>query len=374
MRICYFLSCITILLLVSCKSEPEEVDAEVSPEKEEVVLTKEQFRYNRMELGELAKKDFPEIVHANGQIEVPPENLARINVFEGGYVKRIPLMAGSEVKRGQLVLSLEDPRYVELQQEYRQLAEQLTYLKAEFDRQQVMLNENITSRKKFLLAESDYKSALARYNGLRKKLEMMNIDPKQVEAGNVTSQINVYAPISGSVDNVNASTGMFVEPTFTVMEIINTDHIHLKIQVFEKDLMKIQKEQKIRFSIPQAPLTTYEAKVWLVGKTINESRTAEVHADLADSIKDRFAVGMFVEAQIITNSNAFYALPTDAIVEVDNSHYVLVLENRTADGYVFSRQQVSPQKTFQGFTSIENPDSLKGKRILIKGAFTLIEN
>lgn len=327
-----------------------------------------------MELGGLAEKDFPEVVLANGQFEVPPDKLARVNVFEGGYVKRIPLMTGSEVKRGQLILSLEGPRYIELQQEYRQMADQLIYLKAEFDRQQVMLDENITSKKKFLMAESEYKSALARYIGLRKKLEMLNIDPQQVEAGNVSSQINVYAPISGSVDNVNASTGMFVEPTFTVMEIINTDHLHLKLHVFEKDLMKIQEGQKVRFSIPEAPSTVYEAKVWLVGKTIDQNRTAEVHADLTDTRIDQFAVGMFVEAQIITNNNTYNALPADAVVEVENSFYVLALENTTADGFVFTRQQVSPLKTFEGFTAIEDSDALKGKRILTKGAFTLIGN
>ncbi len=374
MKISNFSIFIVMLLLASCKSEPEVTTTDASQDKEGVVITTEQFQHNQMELGELTEREFPEVVRANGQIDVPPENLAKINVFEGGYIKRIPVLEGSEVERGQFILSLEGPGYVELQQEYLELSEQLIYLKSEYDRQQVMLEENITSRKKFLMVESDYKSALARHNGLQQKLQMLNIDPEQVRAGNVTSQINIYAPISGTVEHVNASKGMFAEPTFDIMVIINTDDIHLKLQVFEKDMMKIKEGQKIRFNLPQNPSANYEATVWLVGKTIDENRTAGIHAELPDSIKNQFAVGMFVEAQVVTNSKLLRALPAEAIVELYNSHYVLVLESRSEDDYVFTRQQVNPQKTNNGFTSIENSETLEGRKILTKGAFNLIEN
>ena len=374
MKISKFLPFLTVLILTSCKSESETTSEEANSDREHFVITNEQFEHNGMELGEVTEKDFPNVIRTNGQIEVPPENLAKINVFEGGYVKRLPVLEGSKVKQGQLILILENPRYVELQQEYLELAGQLNFLESEFERQQVMLEENITSRKNFLRAESDYKSGLARHNGLRQKLQMLNIDPQQVEAGKVTSQINIYTPISGTVDHVNASKGMLVEPTLDIMEIVNTDHLHLKLQVFEKDVMKIKEGQKIIFSLPQTPLTNYEAEVWLVGKTIDESRRAAVHARLADSIKDNFAVGMFVEAQIITSSDLQPALPEEAIVEVDNSHFVLVLENRHEDEYVFTRREVDPQTTFRGFTAIKTPDALKGKQILTKGAFNLIGN
>lgn len=374
MKIKKYFPFLAVLILASCKSDPETTSEEVNPDREKIAITHEQFEQNGMELGVILEKDFPNLIRTNGQIEVPPENLAKINVFEGGYVKRLPVLEGSKVKQGQLILVLENPRYVELQQEYLELAGQLNYLESEFERQQVMLEENITSRKNFLRAESEYKSGLARYEGLRQKLQMLNIDPQQVEEGKVTSQVNIYAPISGTVDHVKASRGMLVEPTLDIMEIVNTDHLHLKLQVFEKDVMKIQEGQKINFSLPQAPSTNYVAEVWLVGRTIDENRQAAVHAHLADSIKDRFAVGMFVEAQIITNSNLHPALPEEGIVEVENSHYVLVLENWNEEGYVFIRQQVNPQNNYKGFTAITSADGFAGKQILIKGAFDLIGN
>ncbi len=367
-----FLPFLTVLLLASCKSEPAVATAEVNEDREGIVITKEQFEHNRMELGELTEKDFPEIIRVNGKIDVPPENRAQINVFEGGYVKRAPLLEGNNVKRGQLLLSLENPKYVELQQEYLELAGQLDYLKSEYERQQIMLEEKITSQKNFLRVESEYKSGLARYNGLRKKLQMLNINPQEVEAGRVTSEINIYSPISGTVDRVNVTKGMFVEPTHNIMEIVNTDHLHLELNAFEKDLMKIRVGQKINFSLPQEPSKNYDAEIWLVGKSIDENRMAGIHAHLEDSLKSKFAVGMFVEAQIITNSNLNPALPEAAVVEDNNAYYVLVMENRNGDDYVFRRMEVNPQNTFNEFTAIEDSEALRGKQILTKGAFSLI--
>ncbi len=363
---------LTVLLLTSCKSEPEVAKVELNEDRDGIVITKEQFEHNQMELGELTEKDFPEIIRVNGKIDVPPENRAQINVFEGGYVKRAPLLEGNSVQQGQLLVSLENPKYVELQQEYLELAGQLDYLKSEYERQQIMLDENITSKKNFLRVESEYKSGLARYNGLRKKLQMLNIDPQEVEAGKVTSEINIYSPISGTVDRVNVTKGMFVEPTHNIMEIVNKEHLHLELNAFEKDLMKIREGQKINFSLPQEPSKNYDGEIWLVGKSIDEDRMAGIHAHLEDSLKSKFAVGMFVEAKIITDSKQLPALPEAAIVEVDNAHYVLVLENRNGDEYIFTRVQVKPQATYNGFTAVEDPEALRGKQILTKGAFNLI--
>ena len=142
-----FLAFLTGLLLISCKSDPAASIEETSESDSSIQITREQFEYNKMQLGELQEKEFPQIIRASGQVDVPPENRAKISVFEGGYVQRIPLLEGNQVRQGQLILSLENPKYVEMQQEYLELAGQLNYLKAEFERHEIMLSEKITSQK-----------------------------------------------------------------------------------------------------------------------------------------------------------------------------------------------------------------------------------
>ncbi len=83
-----------------------------------------------MQLGTLTEQAFNEIVKTTGFIDVPPQNKASVSTFLGGYVKRTPLLVGDKIRKGQLVATLENTEYVELQQQYLEVAEQLNYLKS----------------------------------------------------------------------------------------------------------------------------------------------------------------------------------------------------------------------------------------------------
>ena len=67
----------------------------------------------------------------------------------GGYIKKTPLLIGDVVKKGQLLVTIENPDFITLQQEYMEVKQQLVYLASEYDRQKTMREENITSQKSF---------------------------------------------------------------------------------------------------------------------------------------------------------------------------------------------------------------------------------
>jgi cobalt-zinc-cadmium efflux system membrane fusion protein len=260
---------------------------------------------------------------------------------------------------------------VEIQQNYLEVAEQLNYLKSEFTRQKALYDENITSQKNFLKAESTYKSSLANYNGLRKKLQMMNINPVSVEQGNITSTINLYAPIAGYITKVNVSNGTYVSPSDIVMEIVDTDHIHLELSVFEKDILKIKKDQDILFTIPEASDSIFKAEVHLVGTTIDETnRRVKIHGHIEDG-QTQFIVGMFTEADIIIKNEKRMALPKEAIINVENDFYVLALKNETEKEFQLEKVKIDKGRETETFVEILNTEVLKDKKILIKGTYML---
>jgi len=363
------------ILILSCKNAEENKDQAKKLGSNEVIVTPSQFSSNQMQLGNLVEKSFPEVVKTTGEIDVPPESRVAINAFIGGYVKRIPLLIGDEVKIGQALVTLENPEYIEIQQEYLEVAEQLNYLKADFERQETLLEEKITSEKKFLQAESDFRKNLARYNGLKQKLKMLNINPTRVEEGNITSEVTIYSTINGRVTNLDISRGMFVSPTDRIMEVIDKKHMHLELIAFEKDILKIKEGQDITFRIPESSSESFNAKIYLVGTTIErDSRTLKIHGDLPDSLVDQFSVGMFVEADILTNKSTQFALPEEAVITQDEISYVLRLEEENEDGYTFRKQSVNVINTFEGFIGIANePGFTKKDRFLVKGGFRLID-
>jgi membrane fusion protein, heavy metal efflux system len=372
-KINYIIILALMLTANSCKENADNT-GEPKSNPDEIVVSAGQFESSRMELGSLEHHSFPGIVQTTGEIDVPPENRAVINAFVGGYVKRNPLLVGDAVKKGQALITLENPEYIEIQQQYLEVAEQLKFLKADFERQETLFDEKVTSEKRFLQAESEYRRNLAMYNGLKQKLQMLNINPAAVEQGKITSEITIYAPISGSITAVDVSKGTFVSPQDRIMEIVEKEHMHLELIAFEKDVMQIKKGQEIIFKIPEAATTSFTGEVHLVGTAIDrQSRTVLIHGHLPDSLVDRLTVGMFVEAGIVTSRKEVPALPEEAVVNQEGFSYVLQLEREEEGNYIFSKKEVIPAGTFNGLTAIENAaDFEPGARFLTRGSFRLI--
>ncbi|NND16028.1 MAG: efflux RND transporter periplasmic adaptor subunit [Eudoraea sp.] len=373
----FFLS---LILLFSCKeNEKGETATQATEDSEElvVVVTKTQFEGNAMELGTPSDRPLPTVISVAGMIDVPPQNIASISAIKGGYIRDIPLLVGDAVRKGQALVTLENPEFVALQQEYLETTEQLNYLKSEYERQQVLLDENVTSRKNFLKAESEYKSAIARSEGLRKQLLLVSISPKQVEAGNISSSAKLYAPIGGSVSQIHVTKGMYVSPTTEILEIVNTDHIHLELNVFEKDINKLQKGQHIHFKVPEVSSESFEAEISVIGTTLEENRTIKVHADLTGNDDVLFLRGMFVDAQIeiesgVKEQEQQLTLPESAVVEQEGRFYILILETENDDGYSLRKVEVQAGNASGGLIEISSEELNPSDQILIKGAFEVM--
>jgi cobalt-zinc-cadmium efflux system membrane fusion protein len=375
-RTLYKITFITLLFsFYNCGTKEKETAVVPSNEnsEESIQISQTQFEQNNMQLGMLKEHTFPNTIQVSGMIDVPPENKAVVNATMGGYIKKLSYLEGDTIKKGQLLATIENPEFVSLQQEYSEIHERLTFLKSEYERQKTMLDENITSQKSFLKAESDYKTAVATYNGLRAQLKILNISPSAVEKGIITASAPIYAPISGSITKVNVTKGAYISPANPIVEIIDNSHIHLELSVFEKDILKVKKEQPIEFSISEATAETFKATVHLVGTAIEPNRTIKVHGHIENETAYHFLTGMFVEANIITDTFKAMALPNEAIITIDDIAYVLLLQKKEGNTYHFTQQQIEIGARYNTHTIIKNPERFTAKtHFLTKGAFNLI--
>lgn len=365
-----------VISLLNCTSKEKTTVEETTSNTNAtnlIEVTKAQFKNSNMTLGKLEEKSFPTIVSVNGMVDVPPENKAIVNAKMGGYIKTTPLLIGDKVTKGQILVTIENPEFVTLQQNYMEIQGQLSYLKADFNRQKTMLAENITSQKSFLKAESNYKTALAKFNGLHKQLTMLHISPENVLNGNFTSETTIYAPISGSVTKVYVNRGSYVSPASIIMEIIDNSHIHLELSVFEKDILKIKKEQEINFKIPDASSKVFKAEVHLIGTALEDNRTIKVHAHLEDESHSNFLTGMFVNADIITDSVLEKALPNEAIVVIDDKSFVLVLNKTDENNYYFEQKEVEIKESYNGYKIVKNANTFSSNtQFLTRGTYNLL--
>ncbi len=366
----------TILLIPSCvRTEKKETrqDAEATNQKTRIELSEAQFKQNSMQLGQVQDLVFHERIGVTGMIDVPPQNKAVVSIPVGGYVKQTSLLVGDKVSKGQVLARLENPEFIKIQQQYLEVKARLKYLKAEYLRHQQLYQEKITSEKNFLKSEADFRTAEATLNGLRQQLRLLHISPEAVEAGEITAVTSIYAPIDGSVSKMNITMGAFISPATEIMEIINTDHIHLELSVFEKDISGIKEEQAIIFSIPESSDDKYEGSVHRVGTAIDENRRVLVHGHIKNPGRFGFLKGMFVNAMILTDSTNRKALPETAVVEVGDRNFILKLIDKSGSNYYLEPVEVEVYKSDDGFAAI-GPDDLfqQGDRFLTRGAFGLL--
>ena len=357
--------------LFACKNEtiePQEVKNE-----NEITITKEQFQSMKMEVSTPKEQEFNLGIKASGKVDVPPINRVKITSFLGGYIKSTQLLIGDKVKKGHPLVTLENTEFIDIQKDYIEVAEQISYLKSEFERQKTLYDEKITSQKNYLKAESEYKKAFGMYQSLQKKLELLNISPAQVRKGNLTSTITIYAPISGDVAVMNANVGMFVAASDVILEIVDTSHLHVELAVFEKDILHVKQNQNILFTVPQATNEQFKATVVLVGKSIEgNDRTIMVHGHLDDAIKQRLLTGMFVDATILTDSKKGWAIPFDAVMTENDKNFVFLEKNSANNTHTFIKTEVEIGEKTNTYIEIKLNKTINSKsKILTKGVFDI---
>ncbi|QIK60938.1 efflux RND transporter periplasmic adaptor subunit [Dysgonomonas sp. HDW5A] len=372
----YIFSILVGFALIACGGDKKngEETSMVEEDNSVVVVTQDQFKTMKMEISPLVEKDFDVVIKASGKIDVPPQNRAKVTSFVGGFVKSLYHMVGDKVSKGQPLLILESPEYLDIQQSYLEIFGQLSYLKSEYERQRTLFNEKIASQKKYMEAESDYKKAKATYESLRQKLRILNISPEQVEQGKLSSSVTVYAPITGDITIINANMGMAVSPSDVIMEIVDTKFLHLELSVFEKNVFDLKNGQKVKFIIPQISSDEFEATVSLIGKSVEgNDRIVTVYATLDESTKQKLLTGMFVEAQIVASSKKVLSVPVDALTSEESNQFLLVLESEKDGNYTFRKTLVKTGDRNGEWIEVILDNNIKADaQILVKGVYDVI--
>lgn len=370
------ISLLILVAFVSCNSK-EKSDVSTTntsleiENSDEITITELQFESGDMKLGKISLQEFNTVVKANGTFAVPPQNQVDVSSYFAGYVKEIKLLPGQKIKKGEVLFTLENPDYIQVQQDFLEAKGRLKYLKSDYERQEELMGDEVTSKKSFLKAESEYKVTLAQYQSLQKKLSLMNINVSTLTGETIRSVISVRSPLSGYATAVNATKGMFLNPSDIAVTVTNTNDLHIELKIFEKDLPTVKEEQPIHVRLQNDSNTIYYGKVHLINKAINAGdRTITIHGDLVHEEEAKlFAPGMYIEGEIITAAKEHPALPVEAVATIDDDYFVLVKENETT----FKQVPIKIGRSTHEFIQLLNADDFDANTIfLTKGTYNLI--
>ncbi|MDR2235939.1 MAG: efflux RND transporter periplasmic adaptor subunit [Chryseobacterium sp.] len=332
---------LTALLVISCgkketqaeKTEPKTEQAEEKHEESSetiATLTEDQIRSVGIALGTVEMKELTATIKANGLLRVPNNNKATITSLYGGVIKTITVQVGSIVTKGQVIATIANPEFIQLQEDYLTANSRITYAEQEYRRQKELFDNDAGAKKNLQSADAELRTLRTRRASLLRQLQMMGISPGKVNNGNMRSGLVITAPISGTVSSISAQIGSYVDVSSPVAEIIDNNSIHLDLQVFEKDLPKMRLGQIVHFKLTNNPETEYDAEIYSVGSSFeNESKTVSVHATVTGN-KAGLIDGMNITGIVSLDKNTTPAVPNEAIVEADGKYYIFVKTDKAA--------------------------------------------
>ena len=366
-------------ILAACEQNSNPVQKEDqsagSYQEKLVSLSKDQMETINLKLENFAQKSLNSTIKATGNLDLPPENKASVSTFMAGYVKKVPWLMGDFVKKGQILTVLENPEYIDLQQQLLEARSDLDYLTNELERQEALAEEQINAEKILVKTKSDYQKIRAKYQSLTAKLKMIGINPENAEKGNFTSQILLRSPINGFIAQVNVKIGEYVNPSQVLFELLDKSHMHLELQVYEKDVNKVEKGQKIEFLIPgEGDSKTYEGEVFQIAQHFDPgTRTINVHGHIKDeAAASKLKVGTYIEAAIITEQQEFRALPESAVVKDGFHNYIFVKDREDDQGMKFSRLAVNLGTADKGWVAVQPQGNFNSDAMVVtEGAFYL---
>lgn len=163
------------ILIVSCGTNQTPTAEQAAPKNstDSVSVSPDQLSASGIEVGKIQDRSLSGGVPVTGMLDVPPQNLVNVTVPLGGFLRSTSLLQGMKVTKGQVIAVIENPEYIQLQQDYLDTKSQVSFLEKEYERQQKLAAENVNAQKTLQKSLADWESMKARNNGLRAKLRML---------------------------------------------------------------------------------------------------------------------------------------------------------------------------------------------------------
>ncbi|WP_338875394.1 efflux RND transporter periplasmic adaptor subunit [Spirosoma sp. SC4-14] len=338
-------------------------------------FTQAQYDVAEIQVGQPELRTLSTTLKVNGVLDVPPQSQVSVSMPFGGYVRSIKLEPGVKVSKGQTLAILENPEFVQIQQDYLNTKAQLEFAELEFARQQELSRENVNALKVVQKTRADRQSLEVQLAGLAQRLALLHINPATLRADRLTRTVVVPSPVTGYITDVPVNNGRYVNPSDVIIEVTDVNDLHVHLTVFEKDITRIHPGQAVKFGLGDNAAMPHRATIFLKGKSISSDRTIPV---LARPLgwSDDFIPGAYVAAQIDVTTQPLTVLPDAAVVSFGGKSYIYVLDSKSGQPvtYQFRQIEVKTGISQKGYTAVTIPPSVDVSKtpVVVKGAYSLL--
>jgi RND family efflux transporter MFP subunit len=298
-----------------------------------------------VEVTELLNQDFAHYIELQGKITT--ENVSYVTPRGmGGQVKSIYVKEGDNVKKGQLLLKLEDGI---IQQNIKQVESQLSFAKNIFSRQENLWKEGIGTEVQYLSAKNNVES-------LEKQIDLIK---EQL------STTSVYAQVSGIVEDVSIRVGeTFMGSPMAGITIVNPSSMKAVVDVPENYVAKIRKGMPVVIAVPDLN-QSFNSTISLISETINVTSRSFVAESKVSGNKDLKPNQIAVVKILDHEAKNAIVIPVETVQSDEKGKYVYVAVvegNKT----VARKRTVSIGEFYDELIEV-NTGLVKGDKLITKG-------
>jgi HlyD family secretion protein len=292
---------------------------------------------------EVEKSDITSVVTANGQI-IPISDV-QISAYVPAKIIRLPVEEGDTVKRGQLLVQLDDTEYrAAMNQAKAQLASakaSLEQAQLVYDRKKELFERKLSSKEEYDMAKTELDLAQARHEQALASLDQAKYN---------LSKTTITSPMNGIVTSLNAEVGEIVmigtmnNPGTVIMAVSDMSEIEAEVEVDETDIAEVKVEQKTDIEIDAYPDTVFRGEVTEIGHsarisgfgTQDQVTNFLVKVKLLDDVPS-IRPGMSASVDITTDSRLdALSVPIQAVVMREEKEDTLAAKEEQKEGALAS--------------------------------------
>jgi cobalt-zinc-cadmium efflux system membrane fusion protein len=338
-------------------------------EKDRVRLSPEALKNAGIKTAPATAQALADTITVTATISHNQDRLFHVTPRITGRVVEMRVSIGSAVKTGTLLAVLDSTELGQTKAEYLKAQTLLELAKASYEREKSLFDQKIAAKKDVLAAEAEYRKAEAEARTLHERLRLYGLSDQTIANLNHSpSHYFLTSPAPGVVIEKEISNGEVVEAGKKVFTISDLSTVWVLLNIYEKDLAKVQKGSAVKIQTESYPGEAFTGKITYVGDVVEpQTRTVSVRVEVANP-RGRLKPGMFATAEISAGNSAKQAIliPSSAIQRFDGRPAVFLQQQ---DGS-FTKRDLELGRGFGG--NVEVKSGLKeGDPVVVAGAFTL---
>lgn len=355
--------------LVTREREPRE--GECPNTLVRITLPPDVARQAGLELAIVEARTVAETLRANAETKYPPSRYARVAPRIPGVIREVKAVLGQEVAAGAVLAVLESAEYGAAKSEYLQALVLLDLRRQTFEQEQALAEKKITAGRELLEARTSYEEAKLAVRRALQRLSSLGLAEDRVQAlvaaQDTASRMEVVAPFAGVVLEAAAVIGETATPERPIFSVADVERLWLQIDVYEADVQRIEKDQRVVFTVEGLPGQRFAGKVLALGGEVDDrTRTVRVIAEVKNS-QGLLRANLFGRAEVQIRPKEPRLLVPKEAVQTDGDDW-LVFVSPTPN--VFQARKVELGTAYENAYQVTG-GLAAGEKVVTTGSFLL---